>query len=87
METGKKMNICAGGATGLSGARVALMGPKVRGMGGAWAAGVAGPWAEGDNAAAPVSCLYLCSYEDIVDSCDGFFKVSGLDTDDDVELG
>ena len=59
METVKKMNICAGGATDLSGVRMALVGPKVRGMGGAWGAEVAGPWAEGDNAAAP--CLvYTC---------------------------
>ena len=35
----------------------------------------------------PSRVLYLCSYEDIVDGCDGFFKVSGLDTDDDVKLG
>ena len=63
------------------------MGPKVRGMGVAWGAEVAGPLEEGDNRTVPVSCLYLRSYEDIVDGCDGFFKVSGLDTDDDVKLG
>ena len=53
------------------------------------AAIVAEPRAEADSRTVPVSGygLYLCSYEDIVDGCDGFFKVSGLDTDDDVELG
>ena len=34
-------------------------GRKVCGMGGAWAAKVAGPWAEGANRTVPVSCFIV----------------------------
>ena len=47
------MNICAGGATGLSGAKAALVGKRSVARAKAWATGVSGAGTKADNAAAP----------------------------------
>ena len=57
METGKKMNICAGGATGLSGGRVTLLGERSAVWAEVWAAGVAGPGPKETKEPSP--CLVL----------------------------
>ncbi len=76
METVKKMNICAGGATGLNGARAA---PQAKGPWHGWgvAAEVAGPWAKGDNRTVPVSCLLHEIFDELLGT------VNSLGVDDD----
>ena len=59
------MNICAGGATGLSGAKAALVGKRSVAQAKAWAGGVAEAGAKAANRTVPLSateqspCLVL----------------------------